>query len=409
MSPAAVLSAGLAVAFGALVALPSLYLVVLAILSFLPPRSAPPGPGRGERRFAVLIPAHDEERVIAGTLATIARLDYPRERVSVHVVADNCSDRTADIARAHGACVHERADPDRLGKGAALNWLTERVLAEEPALAAVVIVDADSALSSNFLRAMDARLGAGARAVQALDLVDVSDPRPLVQLRALAFQLICGVRPRAHAAFGATCGLFGTGMCFATSVASRYRWDETSVTEDLDLLLRLIRDGVHVVYAPEATVRSPMPASFRDAGPQALRWESGKLDASGRALRVALRALRAGQWPSAIVAATPALVPPLSIIVGGSVIALVAGALLSSPALASLALVALGCTGAYVARGAALARPSPLALAAAAFWVPGYVAWKCLVAFRVIRGRGRGVWARTTRTPARPSPDGRNP
>jgi cellulose synthase/poly-beta-1,6-N-acetylglucosamine synthase-like glycosyltransferase len=401
-------AAALVVTFIGFAVLPSLFLLAITILSFLPPRAAPPPPGRADRRFAILIPAHDEERAIGGTLEAIAQLDYPRERVSVHVVADNCTDLTAVVAGAHGACVHERVDPAR-GKGAALNWLTERVLAEEPRLDAVVIVDADCAVSPNFLRAMDARLEAGARVVQALDFVDASDPHPLVQLRALAFQLICGVRPRAYAALGATCGLYGTGMSLTAAVASQYHWDETSVTEDLDLLLRFIHDGVHVAYAPEATVRSAMPASFADAGPQALRWERGKLDASGRALRAAVATIRAGNWPSAAVAVAPALVPPLSVLVASIILALVTSVALSSAPLGWLAAVALVCVAAYVIRGTALARPSPYRLAAAVLWVPGYIVWKCFVAGRVILGQGRGVWTRTARAPVPPSAHGRNP
>jgi len=409
MTAGGVIGPLLVLVFAALVVAPSVFLLLLALLSLLPPHTGAPPPGRGQRRFAILIPAHDEERILGETLATIAHLDYPRRRISVHVVADNCNDRTAEVARAHGARVHERSDADRRGKGAALNWLTERVLAEENALDAVVIIDADSAVSTNFLQAMDARLGEGAQVVQARDVIDTSNPHPLVQLRALAFQLICGVRPRAYAALGATCGLYGTGMCLATAVASRYRWNERSVTEDLDMLLGFIEDGLHVVYAPEAAVRSPMPTSFTDAGPQALRWERGKLDSSGRALRVALVAIRAGAWRSAVVAASPALVPPLSIVVAASIFALVASALFSFGALGSLAVVALLSTSAYVARGVALGRASSRALATAAFWVPAYVAWKCLVGARVFLGRGRGTWARTARARSRPSAGGRNP
>jgi cellulose synthase/poly-beta-1,6-N-acetylglucosamine synthase-like glycosyltransferase len=382
-------------------------LLVLAILSFAAPRAPRPAPGRGERRFAILIPAHDEERVIDATLGTIARVDYPPERVSVHLVADNCSDRTAEIARARGVCVHERVAADNPGKGAALNWLTQQVLAEEAGLDAVVIVDADTAVSTNFLRAMDSRLAAGARVIQALDLIDSSRPHPLVYLRALAFALICGVRPHAYAAIGATSGLYGTGMCFSTSIASRYRWDETSVTEDLDQLLMLIRDDVDVVFAPEAEIRSPMPASFSDAAPQALRWERGKLDASGRALRVANGALRRGRWGAALVAAVPAIVPPLSLLVAASALALIASVLLSAAALGWLAAASLACESAYVARGAMLARLSPRALATAALWVPGYVGWKCLVAVRVLLGRGRGEWSRTARAAAVTPTEGR--
>src|SRR5436309_9892771 len=102
---------------GLLITLPSAYLAFLAAVSLLPRRARPRvGPSADRETFAILVPAHDEERVIARTLASLAGLEYPRDRFSVHVVADNCSDDTAAIARDRGTCVHERTDPHRPGK-----------------------------------------------------------------------------------------------------------------------------------------------------------------------------------------------------------------------------------------------------------------------------------------------------
>jgi len=126
---------------GLLITLPSAYLAFLAAVSLLPRRARPRvGTSADRETFAILVPAHDEERVIARTLASLAGLEYPRDRFSVHVVADNCSDDTAAIARDRGTCVHERTDPHRPGKGAALNWLVDEVLAEHRHVDAFVIV-----------------------------------------------------------------------------------------------------------------------------------------------------------------------------------------------------------------------------------------------------------------------------
>src|SRR5438094_422586 len=144
---------------GLLITLPSAYLAFLAAVSLLPRRARPRvGTSADRETFAILVPAHDEERVIARTLASLAGLEYPRDRFSVHVVADNCSDDTAAIARDRGTCVHERTDPHRPGKGAALNWLVDEVLAEHRHVDAFVIVDADSELSPDFLHAMGRHL-----------------------------------------------------------------------------------------------------------------------------------------------------------------------------------------------------------------------------------------------------------
>ena len=133
-----------------------------AITALSPPRT----------RFLVLIPAHNEEALLPATLDSLALLDYPRELYAVHVVADNCDDRTAEIARLKGAGatrieVHERHDPQLRGKGHALRWLLERLWAAGEPHDAVVILDADSVVTPNFLRAMAARLERGERVIQA--------------------------------------------------------------------------------------------------------------------------------------------------------------------------------------------------------------------------------------------------
>ncbi len=103
------------------VSLPLFYLCLLA-LAAIRTRSTRSGEGL-RHRFAIAIPAHNEETVIGQTVATLHNLNYPADLYDVFVVADHCIDHTAEIARAHGAICLERTDGVRGGKGAALNWL----------------------------------------------------------------------------------------------------------------------------------------------------------------------------------------------------------------------------------------------------------------------------------------------
>jgi cellulose synthase/poly-beta-1,6-N-acetylglucosamine synthase-like glycosyltransferase len=151
-----------------LVLLPGGYLALLAVLSLRAPAGA--GPAQAHR-FAVLVPAHNEEGTIDGLFAALAAQDYPRHLLSVHVVADNCTDQTAHIAAAHGAHVHERFEPTRRGKGAALNWLIELVREN---VDAVVFLDADSRPIPAFLSALSGELARGAGVIQGLYLVENS-------------------------------------------------------------------------------------------------------------------------------------------------------------------------------------------------------------------------------------------
>ena len=137
----------------------SCYLLLLAIASFRGPREvALPNQARGHSEpathFAILVPAHEEELVIGRLLVSIKDLDYPRRLFDVHVVADHCSDQTAAIARSLGATVYERCDPDPRGKSLSLRWLVHHILecrSGKP-VDALVVFDADSMVSPNFLR-----------------------------------------------------------------------------------------------------------------------------------------------------------------------------------------------------------------------------------------------------------------
>src|SRR5919201_4724168 len=131
-------------------ALMVLYLDVLSVAATLWRRA--PHPSSPRHRFAILVPAHNEEQLLPRLLQSINALDYPRALYDVHVVADNCTDRTAAVAAAAGATVHVRADDQRRGKGYALRWLLARLGRAGAAYDAYVILDADSVVSPNFLR-----------------------------------------------------------------------------------------------------------------------------------------------------------------------------------------------------------------------------------------------------------------
>ena len=148
-----------------------LYLQAIASARAIPktkPRQRP------TNRFIITLPAHDEEAVIGATVRRLLALDYPANLFSVHIVADHCSDGTAAAAREAGAIVHERDEGPRTGKGAALSWLFQRVLAGDDG-DAIVIFDADTRVDPNFLRIMDARLARGDKIIQGQHVISNPD------------------------------------------------------------------------------------------------------------------------------------------------------------------------------------------------------------------------------------------
>ncbi|MCL6441804.1 MAG: glycosyltransferase family 2 protein, partial [Thermoleophilum sp.] len=159
------LAIALLVPLALLVAPVCLYLLVLTLAApFGSVRRWAQGPGP-VRRFAVLIPAHNEEPVLARLLASLDALSYPRNLYDVVVVADNCTDATAAIGRARGALVFERSDSVNAGKGHALRWLLDELERAGKVYDAYVVLDADSTVSPNFLWAMNERLRGGAQVV----------------------------------------------------------------------------------------------------------------------------------------------------------------------------------------------------------------------------------------------------
>lgn len=222
-------------------------------------------------RAVVLVPAHDEEPVIGATLASLQALDPPAARIVV--IADHCTDSTAEIARSAGVSVLER-DGGARGKGAALAWAVDQLKPDLDGIGALVVVDADCEPTPNLLAAIGARLEQGAQAVQVGYLVANPEGGPGAALRDAAFRIRNAVRPSGQDALGLSAGLLGTGMAFTPALLERVPWRSTSVIEDAEQHLELVSGGDRVAFAPEASVRSPMPETLEASADQQLRWAS---------------------------------------------------------------------------------------------------------------------------------------
>ncbi len=250
----------------------------LALLSFLAlfKRRRYIAEQRCFRRFAVVIPAHNEEQTIGKTLCSAFAIDYPRRYFDVVVIADNCTDQTASVARSFGARVLERSSDNKRGKGYALRWCFDTLLNENPSFDSVCVVDADSTISPNFLTVMNHYLEAGSRVIQARDLVEPRHKFWTVEIIRLGFALYNYARPLGRSILGCSMGLRGNGMCFHVDVLRKYPWEAMSLTEDLEYGLNLLLHGERVDLAQEAQVLATMPENPRNAESQRARWESGR-------------------------------------------------------------------------------------------------------------------------------------
>lgn len=353
-------------------------------------------------RFRVVIPAHDEAAGIEATVRSVLALDYPRELFGVLVVADNCTDDTARLARSAGAEVLERSSETERGKGYALHHAFQRLAAE---VDAVVVIDADTLVSPNLLRAFDARIAEGAGALQADYAVRNPDSAWRTRLIAIAFGAFHIVRSRARERLGLSVGLRGNGMGVTARTLRDVPHEAYSIVEDVEYGIRLAEAGVRVVYADEAHVYGEMVSSASAASSQRARWEGGR---ATLASRHATRLLRAGLRGNAVLLdlAADILVPPLSRIAIGALLGLVlsvAGSALLGGFAGSRASfgAALGAVVLYVLRGWMVSGTGLRGLGTLAL-APLYVVWKLTVRGKKPAQGAEAEWVRTRREGAEP-------
>jgi 1,2-diacylglycerol 3-beta-glucosyltransferase len=391
-----------AIADGALwlAALPVLlaagYLLLLTLFSA--PRPTPADASR-TARFDLIIPAHDEEAGIAATVRSLRHVDYPVELRRLIVVADNCRDETAKRAREAGAEVLERRDPERRGKGYALELAFERSLAAEFA-DAVVVVDADTVVSSNLLRVFSAHLGAGATAVQAHYRVRNAEASWRTRLMSIAFALFHAVRSQGRERLGLSAGLRGNGMCFTTGLLREVPHRAFSIVEDLEYGIRIGLAGHRVHYAAEAEALGDMVAGAGGSGSQRRRWEGGRFQMAREHALPLLRRAVAARSALLLDLALDLLVPPLAYLGAGAALGVAAAAGLSWIAGRPLGVLwafaaALAALALYVARGWWLSGTGLRGLGAL-LYAPVYLAWKVWLGLRG-GGAKAGEWVRTRR------------
>jgi cellulose synthase/poly-beta-1,6-N-acetylglucosamine synthase-like glycosyltransferase len=377
-----------------------LYLAVLSLFAAAARRQKMKIPSR-LRRFAVCVPAHNEEGTIEKTLRGFSALEYPKSSFDVIVVADNCSDATANSARALNAQVLERTDDVNRGKGYALRWCFDQLLTRRPAYDAVVVVDADSILSENFLNVMNSYLETGAEAIQSSDMVE---PRPeawSVEVTRIGFTLYNIVRPLGRRLLGCSAGLRGNGMCFSMEVLRRIQWEAYSLNEDLEYGLRLLMNGVRVVFAPEARVLATMPQDPRNAESQRARWEIGRYTIIRNFARPLLRTALKFKSFRILDAFIDLVIPPLVNLLAIAVLMLCVSVLLwvydaGGGVYAILWLLVLALGGLHMIVGL-YAAGADRSLFRALAHVPRYVLWKLRLYLRLAQRRKPKDWVRTTR------------
>lgn len=394
-------SIGIILLLGAvLVLVPAAFLFVqlTASASRRDPAAAPtPAPAEtGAGRLAVVMPAHDEALGIAAAIAAVRADLAPGDRLLV--VADNCSDDTAAIARRAGAEVTERTDLQRRGKGYALDHGVRWLEREPPDV--VVIVDADCLVAPHALGQLARRCLATGRPVQALYLMHAPRAAKLGQrIAEFAWLVKNKLRPLGGARFAWPCQLMGTGMAFPWALIRQAPLATGHLVEDMQLGLDLAAAGRPPLFCPEALVTSVFPSDAKGAQAQRTRWEHGHLSMIASAGPRLLGAAFARRDPRLVAMALDLMVPPLAALAMGLVLcaavdaawwAYAADARPLALATSAVVLFAAGVLGAWARDGRALVSGEEMLA------LPLYVAAKLPVYVKLFTKR-QVEWVRTKR------------
>lgn len=262
-----------------------LYYFFISIFGWFRKKEIPASQYPINNRFAIIVAAHNEERVIGGAVRSLKCLNYPSEMYDIYVIADNCNDKTADIAKANGAKVYERFDSTKKGKGYSLEWMFKRLFDTGLEYDAFCILDADNLVSPNFLMEMNKQLSLGYSVVQGY--LDSKNPKDSwisgnysisYWISNRLFQL-----PRFY--LGLSCALGGTGFVMSTKVLKELGWGATCLTEDLEFSMKLVLKGMKVSWAHDAVVYDEKPLKMSQSWKQRKRWMQGHCDCARRYLK----------------------------------------------------------------------------------------------------------------------------
>lgn len=220
-----------------------------------------------QHRFGIVIPARNESAVIGDTVRAILASDYPKELFDVFVVADNCTDNTAEIARAAGAIVYERFDPDpkHHKAGYALKYLFEKIMEEHSGYEAFIKFDADNIPEPDYIKRMNEAFDAGVKSARGYSNSKNIDENITAGISGLWYIRDCRFSSNFRSAIGQGTMLGGAGMMFSAEIIEKHGWDCLSASDDTEFTMRrLNEDKIKTMYVKNAIVYEDQPSTVKD-------------------------------------------------------------------------------------------------------------------------------------------------
>lgn len=231
-------------------------------------------------KYAILIPGRNEEPVIANLIESIKMQDYPQELLTIFVVADNCTDQTARVAREHGAICYEHFNKEERTKGFALKYLFEQIEKDYgiESFEGYFVFDADNLLNPDYITRMNESFDSGEKIITSYRSTKNLTEGWVASLYAIHWLRSIRTKHRPRSFLHLATNIQGTGFLFTNEIV-RDGWKYTSLTEDRSLTADCVVNGYEISYNNEAVFYDEQPTSIKVALRQRLRWAKGHLQA----------------------------------------------------------------------------------------------------------------------------------
>jgi cellulose synthase/poly-beta-1,6-N-acetylglucosamine synthase-like glycosyltransferase len=365
-----------------------LELTVVTSALFLPRRKTQLSHSRQIGNLTVIVPAHNEELLIARCVASLRA--SANNAAKILVVAHNCTDRTAEAARGAGAEVLVFTDPAAHGKGHALRHGFQAAM--NGGADAVAIVDADSTVSANFIPMVRQSLGEGADVIQCRYEMKSISEKGNSGLASLAFRGFTFIRPMGRDRLGLSAGILGNGFAITASTLREVPYEAFSVVEDVEYHLHLLLARKRVRFIEYAVVSAELPVSRTGEISQRSRWEGGRLRVARMWALPLLRQIARGRF---------SLIEPLLDLAGlplaFGVSGILAACLIPTPAVRVYGVVSLAVVITHVLL-AAWAGPHFFKTLRLLAMSPLYILWKFRLVPKLLRAsQSEAAWIRTSR------------
>ena len=242
-----------------------------------------------KNKFALMIPAHNEEMVLGVLLENLIILKYPKELYDIYVIADNCTDSTAEVAHRHGAYVFERCNKELGGKGYAMDWAFPKIFETGRHYDAFCVFDADNLVHLDFLAVMNTRLMKGQKVLQGYLSAKNPVDTWVSGTFAIAFWTVNHLWHLGKYNLGLSSCLGGTGMCISADIVREFGWGCDCLTEDMEFSMKCLSHGIRTCWVHDAIIYDEKPLTFMASWRQRKRWAQGQFDCSERYIPILMK------------------------------------------------------------------------------------------------------------------------